>query len=363
MYDFRPDADQTMLVAAINRFATERVRNVYRAAEEEGAVDADIVQTGWEIGVLPALLSPDYGGFGDYSAVTGALAVEEFCFGDLAIGLQILTPNLVAIPLALAGSSAQRQHYLPAFTQAHSPRVTAALTERTIYFDPYQLKTTATADGASYRISGTKIAAPLADHAETILVWANEGGRTHGFLVPASAPGVHLGERDRWMGINALPTYQIDFENVVVPLDARLGETQPVDFSLILSHSRVALAAAATGMARAAFETARDYAKQRVQFGKPVAQNQSIAFMLADMYSDVESMRMMTWEAAWLLDQGHDATQQCTVLKHFVDQAVLRIADSAVQTLGGYGYIREFAPELYLRNARGFATFDGLAMV
>jgi alkylation response protein AidB-like acyl-CoA dehydrogenase len=125
----------------------------------------------------------------------------------------------------------------------------------------------------------------------------------------------------------------------------------------------VALGAAAVGVARAGFEYARDYAKERVQFGEPIAQRQSIAFMLAEMAIDVDGARMMVWEAAWLLDQGKNATQETAVMKHFIDDMVVRVADQALQILGGYGYIREYPVELWLRNARGFVQWDGLLIV
>ena len=122
------------------------------------------------------------------------------------------------------------------------------------------------------------------------------------------------------------------------------------------------MAAAAVGIARAGAEYAREYAKQRVQFGEPIAHRQSIAFMLAEMAIDVEAARTMVWEAAWLIDQGKDATREVTVMKQFVDEMAVRVADQALQTLGGYGYIREYPVELWLRNARGFASLEGLAI-
>ena len=136
-----------------------------------------------------------------------------------------------------------------------------------------------------------------------------------------------------------------------------------IDFDLLLNHSRVALAASAVGLANAASDYARDYAKERIQFEEPIAHRQSIAFMLAEMAIEVDSARLMVWETAWRLDRGEDATQEATVMKHFVDQAVMHVADSAVQILGGYGYIREYPAELWLRNARGFSSFDGLSIV
>ena len=155
----------------------------------------------------------------------------------------------------------------------------------------------------------------------------------------------------------------LEANTVTVPASAKLGGEAGCDFDLILNHSRVALGAAAVGLLRAGTEYAVNYAKQRVQFGKPVAQNQSIAFMLAEMATDVDELRMMVWEAAWELDQGKDATRTTTVMKYHMDDLVVKTADQALQTLGGYGYIREYPVELWLRNARGMAIFDGLLML
>ncbi len=363
MLDFRPDDEQQMLIEAIMRYAEERMRKVYREAEETGKIPPEVAQAGWEMGILPAALPEEYGGFGEYSAVTGVLAAEELAWGDLAIAFNIMAPNLVALPVMLAGTEGQKAALLPQFTGESMPPMTAALTEPVIRFNPYHLKTTATREGDEYILNGTKTVVPLADTAELILVYANEEGRTQAFLVPATAKGVTIDHKDKLMGINALPTFTITLAGVRIPAENKLGEDEGIDFGLILNHSRVALGAAAVGVARAGYEYAREYAKQRVQFGEPIAHRQSIAFMLADMATDVDEARLMVWEAAWLLDQGQDATRETAVMKQRVDNIVLNVADRAVQILGGYGYIREYPVELWLRNARGFASFDGLAMV
>jgi alkylation response protein AidB-like acyl-CoA dehydrogenase len=125
----------------------------------------------------------------------------------------------------------------------------------------------------------------------------------------------------------------------------------------------VALAALAVGVARASFEYARDYAKQRVQFGRPIAQNQSIAFMLAEMAIEIDAARLLAWEAAWKLDRGEDATREAYLARQYADKMVLQVADNGLQILGGYGFIREYPVERWLRNGRGFPTFTGMAMV
>jgi alkylation response protein AidB-like acyl-CoA dehydrogenase len=241
--------------------------------------------------------------------------------------------------------------------------MTAALTEPVIRFDPYHLGTKAVRDGDGYLINGVKTMVPLAETADQFLVYAEEDGRTQAFFVPHDAEGLEIGPRERLMGIRALPVHRLTLTDCRVSAENRLGGEGGIDFGRILNHSRVALGAAAVGLARAGYEYARDYAKNRVQFGEPIAYRQSIAFMLAEMAIDVDAARLLVWEAAWKLDQGEDATRETAVMKNYVDNIVLNVADRSVQTLGGYGYIREFPAELWLRNARGFASFDGMTIV
>jgi acyl-CoA dehydrogenase len=269
----------------------------------------------------------------------------------------------VALPLMLAGTEEQKAAYLPQFCQETAPRVSAALMEPTVQFDPRALKTTAVLEGETYVLNGAKCQVPLAAGAETFLIYANEDGQTQAFLVPAGTAGLEVGAREKLMGIRALPTYGLTLADCRTPLANKIGGAAGINFGVMLNHSRVALGAAAVGVARAGYEYARDYAKERQQFGEPIAHRQSIAFMLAEMAIEVDAARLMVWEAAWKLDRDEDATEETTVMKYYVDNMVLQVADRAVQTLGGYGYIREYPVELWLRNARGFANFDGLAMV
>jgi acyl-CoA dehydrogenase len=363
MIDFERDQEQKMLTDAIHRLAEERIRKVFREADEEGELPADVIQAGWEMGVLPTSIPEAYGGFGEYSVMTGALAAEEFAFGDLATALTIMTPNLVAIPVMLAGTEAQKEAQLPLFCEEKPPQVTAALTEPVIQFDPRQLKTTAVLDNEDYVLNGSKSFVPLAAGAETFLIYANENGTTQAFFVPADAEGVAVLDREKLMGVHALPTYQVKLDNVRISAVNKLGGSAGIDFGLILNHSRVALGALAVGMAKGALEYATAYTKQRVQFGEPVAHRQSIAFMLAEMAMDIDGGRLLVWEAAWQIDKGSDATQAATVMKYYIDDMVLTVCDRALQALGGYGYIREYPVELWLRNARAFASFDGMAIV
>jgi alkylation response protein AidB-like acyl-CoA dehydrogenase len=241
------------------------------------------------------------------------------------------------------------------------PKVTAALLEPGVFFDPHSLRTTAMVNGDQISLSGEKAYVPLGATAEWLLVYAldSESGAVDGYLIDADAPGVVIGKREALMGVRALPTYRITLDHALVEPGAKLA----CDFDRLLDRSRVALAALAVGVANAAAEYAREYAKQRVAFGVPIAQKQAIAFMLAEMAIEVDAARLMVWEAAWKIDRGEDATKEAYLAKQYADKAVMFVADSAVQTLGGYGFIREFPAERWLRNARGFTTFHGMAMI
>lgn len=363
MLDFRLDEEQKMLTDAIGRYANERMRKVFRDAEEDGRIPPEVVQAGWELGILPTGLPEAYGGFGEYTAITGVLASEELAWGDLAIALNVMTPNLVAVPIMLAGTEAQKETYLPLFCGEKMPTMTAAFTEPVIKFDPCRLQTTAVRNGDEYVLNGTKTAVPLAETAEHILVYANEDGQTQAFLVPTGTVGLAVAGQAKLMGLNGLPMFRLTLADCHIPAENKLGGDEGINFSLILNHSRVALGAAAVGVARAGYEYALDYAKQRVQFDEPIAHRQSIAFMLADMATDIDEARLLVWEAAWQMDQGKDVTRDVALMKQRVDDIVVQVADRALQVLGGYGYIREYPVELWLRNARGFASFDGLAIV
>ncbi len=362
MINFELDQEQKMLTDAIGRFAKEQMRKVFRDADEDGKIPAKVVQAGWEIGLLPTIIPETYNGFGEYSVMTNVIALQAFGWGDLAITANIMAPNSVAIPVMLAGTDPQKEAHLPLFCEETLPKVSAALTEPGIQYDPRNLKVTAVTDNDDYILNGKKSVVPLADEAETFLIYANENGQTQAFFISADTDGLNIGDREKLMGIRALPTFTLTLDNCRIPVENRLGGEAGIDFDLILNHSRVALAAAAVGMVRGGHEYAIEYAKQRVQFDEPIAHYQSIAFLLAEMVIDINAAEMMVWEAAWKLDRGEDATQEVTVMKHFVDDMVVRVSDQALQVLGGYGYIREYPVELWLRNARGFATFDGLIL-
>ncbi len=362
MYSFEPNEEQQMLVDAVGKYAANDLRPAAHDAEEGHEFPKKLVSKGWEIGLLQASVPEAYGGFGDRSAVTGVLAVEEMAFGDLAGALSVMTPSLFATPILLGGSEDQKQQYLPAIVGGEWAPYTAALMEMSFDFDPNMLKTTAKADGSNYILNGEKIFVPFAKDAEAMIVYANLDGETQGFIVSKGNAGLSVSEeREKLMGLNALPMYRVKLENVVA---SRLGGASGHNFELILSSMRVASAATALGVARSSFEYAKSYAKERDAFGVKIAQKQAIAFFLAEMATEMEGIRLLTWEAAWKLDNNkEDAGITAYLAQTGAADMALMVTDRGVQIYGGHGYIRENPVELLLRNGRGFAMLLGLAIV
>jgi acyl-CoA dehydrogenase len=364
MYSFEPTDEQKMLIDAIKRYATGDLRPAAHDADEEAAFKPALIEKGWELGILQASIPEDFGGFGEYSAVTGVLAAEEMAWGDLAGAMAVMTPALFAVPLLLAGTDEQKQEYLPPLVEAEWQAYTAALIEERYDFDATDLSTVAEEDGDDYLISGAKAYVPFAEDVVGMLVYARLGDQTQAFIVPKDTAGITVGERQKLLGINALSLYRVKFEGVRLPKANRLGGADGHAIEPILATAYLANAAMALGVSRAAYDYARDYAKDRDVFGVKVAQKQAIAFMLAEMATEIEAIRLLLWEAAWMLDNGKEGAFKQAYLANVgaMDMAIM-ITDRAVQILGGHGYIREHPVEMWLRNGRGFTTFTGLAMV
>jgi alkylation response protein AidB-like acyl-CoA dehydrogenase len=369
MISFALSDEQKMIRETIAAFALAEIRPAARAADETGAIPTDLIDKIWSLGLVQGIIPSEYGGCGDErSAVTGAIVAEELAFGDLAIALHALAPRLAAYPLLEAGTAAQRDNHLKALTGEKFVAATAGLMEPQFDFDPSEMQTTAREVENGYVLDGAKCYVPLGETADPLLVYAaldRELGLNGvaGFLLRHDTPGLTISAREKNMGINGLPTYGVQLEECRVGVEARIGGEQGMNFTRLLSESRVALAVMAVGVARAAFEYARDYAKERKAFGVPIATKQAIAFMLAEMATEVDAMRLLVWEAASRLDRSEDALKESSQARNYSAQACLAVADNAVQVLGGHGYIREHPVEMWLRNARGFAVFEGLTTV
>jgi len=364
MYSFEPSEEQQMLMDVVTRFASNDLRPLAREADEGQDFSEKVIEKGWELGILQASIPEEFGGFGDRSALTGVLALEEMSWGDAAGAMAIMTPGIFAMPLLLAGSDEQKRAYLPQIVEAEWQPFTSALIEYYYDFDPNDLRTTADQEGNDYIIRGEKVNVPFAKEAKAMLVYARLEGKTQGFIIPQGTNGVQVGERHKLLGMHALPNYPVRFDDVHVPKINRLGGEAGHEFAPILDASRIAIAALAVGLSRASYEYSRDYAKEREVFGVKAAQKQAIAFMLAEMATEIEATRLLVWEAAWKIDNNKEDISKSAYLAYYgaVDLAMM-VTDRAVQILGGHGYIREHPVEKWMRDGRGFANFTGLAIV
>jgi len=360
--DFEPSEEQQLIVETVRQFAANEVRPRARECCEARALPDDVLHHAHELGLVANALPEAWGGGGERSAVTGALVCEELARGDLSIALAILSPALIAFPVAAFGSEDQKRSLLPQFTGDRFVPGSLAIAEPRVRWDPFTPTTRARRDGDAYVLSGEKCFVPWLKGGSPVLVIAATDGEVHGFLVPRDADGLRA-TPERNMGLDALPTVELALDDVRVPASARLGDAAGADIRSLIHRGRVGLAAAAVGVARAAFEVARDYAKERHAFGAPIATKQAIAFLLADLAIEIDGARLLVWEAAWKLDRGEDATREAALASQQAQRVSLDAADGAVQVLGGHGYIRDYLPEMHLRNARGFSTFEALTLI
>lgn len=364
MVSFQPSEEQQLIKETVAQFAKEQIRPLAHEADETGNIPPALIQQGWELGLVQSAIPEEFGGVGDTrSAVTGALIAEELAYGDLSIALHLLAPRLAIYPVIAAGTDEQKKRILNAYAGDQFTAATAALMEPRFDFDVTDLKATAAAGNGGYILNGSKCYVPLAGDADHIVVYARTDNGVDGFLLEKGAAGLQVVEREKNMGLKALATYELKLDSCKVSAADRIGGDAGCNYDQLMNYSRVGLAAMAVGVARAAFEYARDYAKDRHAFGVAIARKQAIAFMLAEMAIEIDASRLLTWEAAWKLDQGLDATREAYLAKQYAANMVLKVTDNALQILGGHGYIREHPVELWLRNGRGFAIFEGLVML
>ena len=371
MASFELSEDQRIIRDTVAGFAREQIRPAARPADETGTIPEALVSKAWELGLVRGAIPSAFGGYDDErSAVTGAIVSEELAYGDLGIALHILAPRLVAFPVLEMGTDEQRKRCLPAFGCDRFAAGTAALVEPRFDFDVSDMSTVARRDRSGWLLNGQKCYVPLARESAQILVYAAIEGQTgltgvSGFIVGRDTPGLTISEREKNMGIKALATYEMTLKDRHIGAEARLGGESggKTNVTRLMSEARVALAAAGVGVMRAAFEYARDYAKERKAFGVPIATKQAIAFMLAEMATEVDASRLLVWQAASRLDKGEDGLKESYLTKNYVAAAALKVTDNAVQVLCGHGYIREHPVEMWLRNARGLSSFEGITTV
>ncbi|MBY0400871.1 acyl-CoA dehydrogenase family protein, partial [Myxococcota bacterium] len=289
MIEFEPSEEQALIIETVHQFAENEIRPRSREADESGVPPAALLTAAHELGLVANGLPEVDGGGGARSALTGALIAEELGWGDMALALAILSPGLVGFPVADHGSQALKKKLLPGLLGPAFVPGALALVEPRFDFDVYRPETTAGRDGDAYRLDGRKCHVPwLAGGGHVVVIAQEPGtgsltgrGSLAAFVVARDAAGLKA-EPEQNMGLCGLPTAELGLAGVRVPAECRLAASD-ADLRRLIERGRIAIAATALGAARAAFEVARDYAKQRETFGQPIATRQAIAFKLADM--------------------------------------------------------------------------------
>lgn len=357
---FELTPEQRQVQELCREFAEREIRP--RAAEVDEA-DAGLP---WELwyraaaaGLTAFMLPEELGGGGCTDAFTQCLAQEELCRGCAGIGNLITSGGFFAAPVLALGSEEQRRRWVAPLAGDRPPLGAVAVTEPEAGSDAASIRTTAERVGGGYRLRGQKSWISNGGVAELYVVFATVApGTGHrgvtAFLVERDDAGLSFGPPMRKMGQRAIVSTEVFLDDVVLPADRRLGEEGAAFRGLMrtFDHSRVVLGAAATGIARAALEYATEYAKTRVQFGKPIAEHQAVAFRLADMAVRVDASRLLVLRAARLLDAGVDATPEASMAKLHASETATWCTWAALQTLGGWGYSREHPVEKWVRDAR-----------
>jgi len=363
-FSFGMSEEQRTMKETVARLMKGLVANNAHDMDEKKEIPSDYVQKVWELGATISVIPEEFGGYGmEYSPVMNAIILEELAYGDMALAIAATTPSMFLYPILEMGTDEQKKKYIPPYCDAAFKPCTIAINEPRFRFDPVALETKAVKKGGSYVINGKKCFVPMAGDARHLLVAADLDGTSELFIVAAGNPGMKVGERERNLGLYALATYPVTFENCEVPAADRLGGDKGCNFDALLQKSRVALAAIGAGVSRASFEYARDYSKERVQFGEPIASRQSVAFMIAEMAYEVDAMRLMSLKAASTVEAGIDARRQSYLAKLYAGDMTMKVTDFGVQVLGGHGYVRDHPVERFYRNGRGIAILEGMTTV
>jgi acyl-CoA dehydrogenase len=360
--------EQKALRELAHEFAAKEIRPVAAEYDEHQTHPADVIAKAHDIGLMNPHIPEELGGPG-LGGFEGVLIGEELCWGCSGIGTSIVANILGALPMLIAGTQEQQREWLPPLLE--EPILCSfALTEPNAGSDVSGIQTTAVRRGDEYVLNGSKMFITNAGQASWVIVFAStdkDAGHRglSAFIVPTELEGVVVEKHLDKMGQRATDTSALAFQDVVVPADNRLGE-EGQGFKIAmqtLDNTRPGTAAGAVGVARAAFEHSVEYARERVQFGQPIALNQGVNFLVADMAAEIEAARLLVWQAAWLLDQGKRATLQSSYAKRFAADTAMKVTTDAVQIFGGYGYIKEYPVEKLMRDAKLFQIYEGTSQI
>jgi alkylation response protein AidB-like acyl-CoA dehydrogenase len=367
--DFSLNEEQTLLKQTVRDFAEAELRPHSREWDEKQEFPREVFTKLGELGLMGVVWPAEYGGSG-LSTLDYAIVMEELARVDAGVALSVAAHNsLCSGHIFLAGSEEQKKKYLTPL--AKGQKVGAwGLTENSAGSDAGGTKTTAVRQGEHWVLNGSKTFITngrLADVAVVMAVTDKTKGKKgiSAFVVERGTPGFRAGKKEDKLGVRSSDTSELVFEDCRIPAGNLLGKEGMgfVDTLRILDRGRIGIAAFSLGIAQASLEASMDYAKGRRQFGHAIAEFQAVQFKIADMSTQVEAARLLTWRAASLRDSGQDHTLQSSQAKLYASEIAVHAALDAIQIHGGYGYIKEYAVERYLRDAKLGTIGEGTSEV
>ncbi len=368
MTDYNYAPEQLEIREAVLKFAKSEMLPRAGEFDQKQTMPMEILQKAWELGFVNTCIPEEYGGAG-FSTLDSVIISECLAYGCMGMNTAIMANDLALLPIVLSGSDEQKKRFLTPFTESY--KIAAfCLTEPGQGSDAASIKTTIKKDGDDYVLNGQKMWITNAGFADLFLVYATmDPSLKHkgitACVVEKGTPGIEIGKAEHKMGHRCSDTRGMTFNNVRVPAENILRQpgTGWEIAKKTLDHSRPLVAASALGGAQCAFDHAIKYAKERVQFGKPIAKHQAIQFMLADMAIKLENSRNLVHKAAWLLDEGKENTKIASFAKAYAADSCMEITTDAVQIFGGYGYSTEYPVEKLMRDAKLIQIYEGTSQI
>jgi len=367
--DFTINENQKMIADMIQQFGKENITPFVREWDDNQTFPVDVFKKLGELGLMGVLVPTEYGGSG-FSYTEYVTAIEQLSILDPSIGLSMAAHNSLCTGHILQFSNKdQKKRWLPKLATAQWIGAWG-LTEHNTGSDAGGMSTTAVKDGDEWVINGAKnfITHAISGDVAVVIVRTGEKGDSHGmtaFVVEKGTPGFTSGKKEDKLGMRASETAELIFDNCRVPEENILGEVGDgfIQAMKVLDGGRISIAALGLGIAKGAYYAAKQYAKEREQFGKPIAQFQAIAFKLADMATEIEASELLIYNAADKKNRGERMTLEGAMAKYYSSEVAVKVANDAVQVLGGYGYTKDFPVERFYRDSKLCTIGEGTSEI
>ncbi|MGI8631785.1 MAG: acyl-CoA dehydrogenase family protein [Solirubrobacterales bacterium] len=360
LFDLTPDSEQQMMQEVMSQFATEQLRPAAQDADASCTAPAEILEQSVELGTPMLGVPEELGGIiEERSATTTCLVAESLAHGDLGLAVAALAPSAVATAIGIWGDTDQQGRYLPSFAGEDVPAAALALHEARPLFDPLEPGATATREGDGYVLSGVKALVPRARDAELFIVSANlQDTGPALFIVESRLDGITVAD-DPAMGVRAAGTGKVEFSDVKLEVGALLGGGDPEVIRDCVLRSRLAWCALAVGCAQAVLDEVKPYVTERKAFGEPIGHRQAVAFTVSNIAIELEGMRLTTYRAASLADQGKPFAFEVAMAHRLCTAKGMQIGSDGVQLYGGHGYTKEYPLERWYRDLRAIGSVEG----